>query len=95
MKNKASKIITLAVSGLIAGGAFASNAFAGDHVDAEAAAEHADKATCKGKETCKAKEAVEGAHDKAKDAAHDAKEAVAEGHDKASCKGKEGCKAKE
>lgn len=59
MNKQTKKIISLAISGLIAGGAISSTAFAND----EHKKEEADKSSCKGgKEGCKSKEGHDGEH---------------------------------
>lgn len=85
MKNKTNKFIALAISGLIAGGALAPAAFAGDHA-APADGDHA-KADCHGKDDCKGK--ADKGTCKGKDSCKGEK---ADHED--SCSGKDGCKGK-
>lgn len=64
MKRKTETLLAIAMAGLMAGFT-APKAFAGDahHDGAAATEEHADKASCKGKEGCKGKEKKDGAHE--------------------------------
>ncbi len=55
MNNQAKKLISLAISGLIAGGVMTSTAFANEDAHEEGTHEEG-KDSCKGKEGCKGKE---------------------------------------
>jgi hypothetical protein len=79
MSKKTNKFIALAISGLIAGGVMAPNAYAGDHAEAEG--DHADKASCKGENGCKSKGSCKA-------------EEGEEHGDKNACSGKDGCNGK-
>jgi len=63
MNNKSKKLISLAISGLIAGGALSSNVFANDdHHDSDSQHEEG-KDSCKGKDGCKGHEEGEDHHE--------------------------------